>query len=312
MLSIVVADRVAADRPGSRLPYVVAVIVSAAVSTPLESIFGSLFVEPVFRWKDVVQNGLYFFFDWLVLAGTATFVYVDRRRAHDALARMHAAQMERAQSARRTLESRLQAMQARVEPQFLFNTLARVRDLYRKDSHRGERTLDELIAYLRAAMPRMRDTSSTVGQELDLARAYLGIERLRVGDRLVVEVQCEPGIADVRMPPMMLLPLVDHALGRDLDSMEAASLRIRTTVSNGKVRVALACAAQAVREREGDGLSGIRERLAELYGAEASLIVHGQDKVVVETILEVPCHAAAPDEGVADPHPAARASRAFD
>jgi LytS/YehU family sensor histidine kinase len=79
-------------------------------------------------------------------------------------------------------------MQARVEPQFLFNTLLQVRDLYRASASRGEQMLDELIAYLRAAMPKMRDTSSTIGQELDLVRAYLGIVSLRLGERLVFEI----------------------------------------------------------------------------------------------------------------------------
>ena len=117
-------------------------------------------------FDDVRPNGC-------ILGGAATFVYTDRRRALAARARMHAAELERARAAKRTLESRLQAMQARVEPQFLFNTLAQVRDLYRADAALGERMLDELIAYLRAAMPKMRDTSSTVGQEIELVRAYL-------------------------------------------------------------------------------------------------------------------------------------------
>jgi hypothetical protein len=299
MLSIVIADRVTAGQQHRRAPYVVGVVVSAAIATPLESILGSWLVEPVFSWKEVAQNALYFFFDWLVLAGTATFVYIDRRRARGAVARMHAAQMERARSARRTLESRLQAMQARVEPQFLFNTLARVRDLYRKDTRRGQRTLDELIAYLHAAMPRMRDTSSTVGQELDLVRAYLGIERLRVGERLVVGVEVEPGITGVRMPAMMLLPLVDHALARgDFDAAAGASVRIRATLAANKVRVVLECSERGSRRPQSENLAGIRERLAALYGGEASLVVHAQDDVALETVLEVPWDGTGTSESV--------------
>jgi hypothetical protein len=299
MLSIVVADRVSAKHPGRRAPYVIAVVAGAALATPLESILGSWLVEPVFLWKQVLQNALYFFFDWLVLAGTATFVYIDRRRARGALARMHDARMERARSARRTLESRLQAMQARVEPQFLFNTLERVRDLYRKDAHRGQRTLDELIAYLHAAMPHMRDSSSSVRQELELVRSYLGIERLRAGDRLTVEIDAEPQVADARMPPMMLLPLVDLALARaSLDSASGASLRIRATRVGGKVRVVLQCSAQNSRSPASDNLAGLRERLAALYGVEARLVVHAQDDVAVETLLEVPCDAAVPSDSM--------------
>jgi LytS/YehU family sensor histidine kinase len=293
MLAIVIADRVAAEQPERRAPYVVAVVVSAAIATPIESILGALLVEPVLLWKEVLRGTLYFFFDWLVLAGTATFVYVDRRRARAALGRMHAAQLERAQSAKRTLESRLQAMQARVEPRFLFNTLARVRDLYRDDAKRGQAMLNELIAYLRAAMPRMRDTSSTVGRELELVRAYLGIERLRAGERLIVDVDLEPGIADARMPPMMLLPLVDHALADGRESTVSTSLRIRAASSGNRIKVVLTRSERGMRMLEPeDHLPGIRERLAALYGNQAEIVVRVQDDLTSETVLAVPCDKA--------------------
>ena len=169
------------------------------------------------------------FSEWLILAGAATFVYADRRRARAARARMHAAELERTNAAKRTLESRLQAMQARVEPQFLFNTLAQVHDLYRADAALGERMLDELIAYLRAAMPKMRDTSSTVGAgnrtraRLSRDRAASARRPVRLRDR-----RAGPRTADARMPPMMLLPLVDHAIAHGLAASQATeSIRIR-------------------------------------------------------------------------------------
>ena len=294
MLAIVIVDGVAVDQRARRAPYVIAVVISAAISTPIQSILGSWLVEPVFSWKEVLRFTLYGFFDWLVLAGTATFVYVDRRRARAALARMHAAQIERAQSARRTLESRLQAMQARVEPSFLFNTLARVRDLYRNDVDRGQAMLDELIAYLRAAMPRMRDTSSTVTRELELARAYLGIERLRSGAGLVVDVEADPEIVDARIPPMMLLPLIDYALAHDGGESTARTLlRIRATSAGGKVRVALTCSERALRPLDAkDPLPGIRERLAALYGSAAEVVVRARDDRCSETVLAIPRDAA--------------------
>jgi sensor histidine kinase YesM len=98
--------------------------------------------------------------------------------------RMRAAELARTLSRRRTLESRLQAMQARVEPQFLFNTLAQVRELYERDAVVAGRVLDDLISYLRAALPHLRESSSTLGQEIALARAYLDIMQVRLGERL--------------------------------------------------------------------------------------------------------------------------------
>ena len=73
---------------------------------------------------------------WLMFGGLATFVYVDRKRARAIQARLGAAELERAKKARQVLESRLQSMQARVEPQFLFNTLAQVKRPLRESTRR--------------------------------------------------------------------------------------------------------------------------------------------------------------------------------
>ncbi len=148
----------------------------------------------------------------MLFGAGVVWVINERRRAALARARMHGAEMERIAAEKRSVESDLQAMQARVEPQFLFNTLAQVKQLYERDAPVGERMIDELIAYLRAAMPKMRDTSSTVGQEVELARAYLAIVKVRLGERLTYEIESSTAVAETRMPPMMLLPLLDYAL----------------------------------------------------------------------------------------------------
>ena len=211
-----------------------------------------------------------------------------------------AAEIERAHTAKRTLESRLQAMQARVEPQFLFNTLTQVRELYRASTARGEGMLDELIAYLRAAMPKMRDTSSTVGQELDLVRAYLGIVRLRLGERLAFDVEAPERAADARMPPMMLLPLVDHAIARGLAATDAiGSIRIRTGIADERLRVEIADTGVGfLPANEDDGLAGIRERLSALYGSDASLVLQGTNASPTEAVLEIPYETPAAPGGM--------------
>jgi len=286
MLALVAVDRITGNDPRRRTPYVVAVLVTAALYASLRTLIG---LGSELTWMDFVKTSLYFFFEWLVLGGVATFIYTDRRRARAAKARMHAAEIERAQAAKRTLESRLQAMQARVEPQFLFNTLAQVRELYRASAARGERMLDELIAYLRAAMPRMRDTSSTIGQEIDLARAYLGIVTLRLGERLTFDIEPPGQAADARMPPMMLLPLVDHAIARGLaDPRSTGSIRIRSAISKEKVRLEIADSGIGFLPRSGDdGIAALRERLSALYGSDASLVLRPTEGNASEAVLEI-------------------------
>ena len=193
----------------------------------------------------VAENPLYvpmrsvgFALEWLMLTGLAVYVYADRREARRMTELLHAAELQRNAQAKRVLESQLQAMQARIEPQFLFNTLAQVKRHYELDPAVGQRVLDELIAYLRAAMPRMRDTSSTLAQEIDLAVAYLSIVRMRLGGRLTFEIEAADE-RDCRMAPMVLMPLIDHALAHGLDSAVPRAIRILVGIAADKLRVAI-------------------------------------------------------------------------
>jgi LytS/YehU family sensor histidine kinase len=185
----------------------------------------------------------------------------------------------------------LQAMQARVEPQFLFNTLAQVKRLYEQDPRLAERMLGDLIAYLHAAMPHMRDTSSTLAQEIDLARAYLDIVKVRLGDRLAFDIESPQGAADTRMPPMMLLPLIDHAVVHGLTNkaQAGASMHIACAIANGRLRLTLAdSGAGFVPDAGGDGITTIRERLAALYGSDASLVLRRGVAESTEAVMEIP------------------------
>jgi len=247
--------------------------------------------EHVKAFEDAFGFARWVFYQWLLLAGAATFAYLDWRRTRAARARTHAAQVDRARSARRALESRLQAMQARVEPQFLFNTLSQVRELYRRESAQGERMLEELIAFLRAAMPKMRDTSSTVGQEIELVRAYLAIVAVRFGGRLTYEIEpADAFVAEARMPPMMLLPLVDHAIANGFAGPRVNGLlQVRAALASGCIRLQIGASETAfLAGNEGAAITGIRERLAALYGDAATLALHERIDRTTEAVLEIP------------------------
>src|SRR5258708_10173426 len=102
---------------------------------------------------------------------------------------LHAAEVSRAEIAAEqlrasTAEARLQALQAQVEPHFLFNTLAHVKWLYRRDPERGRHMLDRFLDYLQAPLPRVGQSAPTLEQELQLPHAHLAIQQLSIGDRL--------------------------------------------------------------------------------------------------------------------------------
>jgi hypothetical protein len=229
------------------------------------------------------------FFEYLIWGSIIVFIYVSHRTALLATARMNAAQVRRADAQRRTLESRLQALQARVEPQFLFNTLAQVRALYESDPAKGAQMLGDLIVYLRAALPHLRDSTSTLERELKLVGAYLSIIQVRFGGRLSVDNTVPLSVYSARMPPMILLPLLDHVVNRgSASSGDRSTIRIGARISTGKVRVEVTFvgAAFAAAARAAD-LGDIQERLGSLYG-EAGSVTFGAARDGTQAVIEVP------------------------
>jgi hypothetical protein len=296
MVALVVGNHVTGES-NRRLPYVLALIVCALLVLPLDGLVVIyLQRQSRFGWPQYGAVTAYDFFDWMVLGIAAILVYVDRRRARVARDRMHEAQLERTQTAKRTLESRLQAMQARVEPQFLFNTLANVEQLYQTDAARAERMLDDLITYLRAAMPRMRDTTSTLGQEAGLARAYLAIVARRFGDRLHARIDVADDIAEARFPPLLLLPLIDHALGQGADpEAREREFGIAAYRNGDSLELVLDDSGSGFAPKaEEAAIADLRERLAALYG-EATALELARSDGSTRARLTLPYQVPAPE-----------------
>jgi hypothetical protein len=294
LAAYVVADRVTGHDPGRRGPYALAVLIAALVSSPLAVAWVysmahfalEIEAEPSLWWLVVLA-----FVETTIHAGAAVWVILDWRRATRARARMHAAEVARAEAARRTLASRLQELQARVEPQFLFNTLASVEHLHRRDAVRATRMLDDLIDYLRSAMPTMRESSSTVARELDLVRAWLDIARSREADGFTFAIACEPATGVLRLPPMMLLPLVAHLFDRAHDGGPPRSLALEANADDRRLRMAIRARGWRREIAEAVGMADVRERMAALYGDRGSLDIATHDDSV-EMHLALPREAA--------------------
>lgn len=227
----------------------------------------------------------------LIICSLASFGYFHHRRALLRLDALHKTQFERGRLARHAFEARLQAMQARVEPQFLFNTLTQVERLYESDAKLADRMLDDLIVYLRAALPQLRETTSTVSREIELARAYLNIVKVRLGDRLALDITESDDGNEVRFPPMVLLPLIEHAIVERLDSSQAGgSIGIGTRLENSKLRLTVTDfgGRAPCDDVASIAFQGIRERLTALYGATASLRVDRSAACGLCAVVEIP------------------------
>lgn len=198
-------------------------------------------------------------------------------KQRDAFARNQALafELEKSELERKAVDARLRLLQAQVEPHFLFNTLANVQALVDVGSPQASSVLKSLIAYLRAAVPRMHESATTLGQELELVRAYLELMRMRMPDRLQFALHIEPAASGLRCPPMTLLTLVENAVRHGIDpGEEGGRIDVDVWLRDGRccVRVTdTGVGLQPTSHGLGTGLSTLRERLQLAFAGDAQL-----------------------------------------
>ena len=206
----------------------------------------------------------------------------ERRRDETAQARETATEKE-------LTVAKLSLLHAQVEPHFLYNTLASAQILTRSDPAKADQMLGNLIVYLRTSLPRTEDSLSTLGEEVERARAYLEILRLRMGDRLALQIQVPETMKRVPMPPMMLQTLVENAIKHGLEpSPRGGTVWITAREAGGKAAITVADDGRGFSDDGGGtgiGLKNVRERLRLAYGdAAAFAIVSNYPNGVAATI----------------------------
>lgn len=202
---------------------------------------------------------------------------------------------EAEQLKRQLAEARVQAMQAQVEPHFLFNTLASIDHLIETDPPRASAMQKNLIQYLRAALPKMRESSTTLGREVDLVRAYLEILKVRMDDRLTTEFTVPDGLRSAAFPPMMLQTIVENAIKHGLEPKpDGGAIRVAAEIVDGRLRVTVADTGLGFDPENnrtrgtGLGLANIRERLAMLHEGKGSLAIAPNQPSGTVVSIELP------------------------
>ena len=185
-----------------------------------------------------------------------------------------------AEAAQRTAaENQLKLLESQLEPHMLFNTLANLRVLITMDPARAQAMLDQLIAFLRATLGASRVAQHPLSAEFSRLSDYLALMKVRMDQRLQTSFDLPADLGDSRVPPLLLQPLVENAIKHGLEP----------TVNGGRIHVSAERAGPRLVLRVRDtgvglspvrsadpggtkfGLEQVRERLATLYGAQATL-----------------------------------------
>ena len=268
--------------PSGRRNLVVATVAPGGATGSL-----TLVCEPEFsRWRDwlFVDHGTNLENAEAITRAISRRI-AERRKGEEALVRESTTEKE-------LTVAKLSLLHAQVEPHFLYNTLASTQVLTRSDPARADQMLGHLITYLRQSMPRTEDAMSTLGSELERARAYLEILKIRMGERLTLQIQVPDALKGVPMPPMMLQTLVENAIKHGLEPVPGGgTIWILAREAGGKVSITVADDGRGFSEDGGGtgiGLKNVRERLRLRYGDAASFSIVANFPKGVAAIITVP------------------------
>jgi signal transduction histidine kinase len=225
------------------------------------------------RALDVLKDLLILF---IASGGLALPVYFsERKRWAEHWRRV---ELEKISAQKSESDLRLTVLQAQVEPHFLFNTLASVRSLVTSDPQRAAQTIDALAQHLRATLPKIRaqtgQSQSTLGEQFDICASYLELMKVRLGERLQVELRLPPELRELPFPPLLLISLVENAIKHGAEPKPGATrVTLVARVVNYKLEVTVEDdgAGLTLGMGEGTGLANIRAQLLTRFGTAAQL-----------------------------------------
>lgn len=196
---------------------------------------------------------------------------------------------------RQLSETKLRMLQAQIEPHFLFNSLAAAQQLSEKGAPNAAKLIGHLIRFLRLAIPSMRQESATVARECEFVGAYLAIMQTRMGKRLAYDIHITPQVAEINVPPAMLMTLVENAIKHGLEpSMEGGRIDVTAEREGEMIKLTVAdtgVGLNTTAQKEagsGLGLSNISERLQAIYAGRAQLELGANTPVGFKAVLRLP------------------------
>ncbi|MCE2688631.1 MAG: histidine kinase [Rubrivivax sp.] len=244
---------------------------------------------------------------WIIASIVIKITYKGQLQARAAAA-LATETAEAEQLKRQVVEARMAAMQAQVEPHFLFNTLASIDHLIETDPPRASRMQKSLIALLRATMPAMREGTVNgvrdLGQEIAVIEPYLEILKVRMEERLETQVDVPESLRSAEFPPMMVQGLVENAIKHGLEPQpQGGQLTVKAEIAHGQLVVTVTDTGVGFGKADtagtGTGLANIRERLRLLYGDRARLDVSTPEGGGTQARVTLPykAHMAGPSAG---------------
>jgi hypothetical protein len=252
-----------------------------AVAVPVGSVVGTTigyFLVPVLTGVEKQSVGLLpgSLVGSLIFGVAISYFFYSRVTIAEKEAALQQSALDTAEAERRRAEAELKALQAQIEPHFLFNTLSNIAGLIDSDPATAKRMLTSFTGYLRGSLDRTRAGGGTVGEELEMVRRYLEIMAIRMGDRLRWVIDLPDDLAAAALPPLTLQPFVENALQHGLGPRpEGGEIRIvvRRDGHDLVIEVIDTGVGLDTSAVPGVGIANVRARLAALHGARSDVVL---------------------------------------
>lgn len=243
------------------------------------------------RWLFTKQQLLSSFFISFIVSLVIGTIW--RRRADELAGQIDLArERERAEAAERAaVEASLRALQAQIEPHFLFNTLANVTSLIHSRPDDAKRMLEEFIAYLRASLATTREAQTSLHQEFQMMQSFLAVLQVRMGNRLATSVVLPPDLQGFHVPPMLIQPLVENAIKHGLEpKVEGGEVALKAERDGDSIKITVEDTGMGFQgaANKGVGLQNVRERLDKLFQGRAHLSIEENKPSGTRMVITLP------------------------
>lgn len=226
-----------------------------------------------------------------VLAGIGVPIIFYHLRLKETKEEAEKERVNRLASEKEALESNLRLLQAQIEPHFLFNTLSNILSLIDTAPVKAKSMLMDFNLYLRTSLATTRPDMTTLDEEADSIRAYLNIQKIRLGNRLKYSIDIPDVLLQQAFPPMLLQPLVENAVKHGLEpKTDGGDIQITANEENGLIKITVKDTGQGFSSfnKNGVGIINVKERVKLIYGGRGRLILEENSPSGVKAIIEVP------------------------
>jgi len=196
--------------------------------------------------------------------------------------------VELAQMGELQKQAELQSLRAKINPHFLYNALNSIASLATTDARKTEQMALALSDFFKYAINREQKQLNSLSEELNATRTYLEIEKVRFGNRLNFEIDCEPELRDIQIPQLLIQPLVENSIKHGLSQItENGMIRIAITNEGNQLNIRVYDNGPAFPDGplSGFGIQNTQERIVLLYGSKATINWNNQPEKYIELSL---------------------------